>query len=374
MTISAFLGNHIKLLGKHYDIDIIANFEGRKPALTPEGANRLHDVAIDRKISIFRDINALFSLYRNYSNNRYDLVHSVTPKAGLLAMTAARLAGVPIRLHTFTGQVWATQQGFKRRLLKTMDRILAGMATHVLVDSASQRQFLINEGVVLPEKSTVLANGSISGVDTDRFKPDPETRQSVRDELGLDANDVVFLFLGRLNRDKGVLDLAQAFARIAGHKPNSRLLFVGPDEDGMRQQIMTICSQCIHQVCFVDFTSAPERYMNTADVFCLPSYREGFGSVIIEAAASGIPAIGSRIYGISDAIDNEQTGLMFEVGNVSELGESMLEMIDNSDKRQQMGTLARKRAVELFQSDMVSRELAIFYQQLLADDSAKARA
>jgi glycosyltransferase involved in cell wall biosynthesis len=373
MTITAFLTNHIEELGKNHDITIVANFEGQLPASVPKGAKRLHDVAIHRKISIVRDIKALLSLYQNYSNNRYDLVHSVTPKAGLLAMTAARLAGVPIRLHTFTGQVWVTQRGFKRRLLKMIDHILANMATHVLVDSDSQRQFLINEGFVSSEKSTVLANGSISGVDTDKFKPDPESRQSVRTELGLDVNDVVFLFLGRLNRDKGVLDLAQAFARIAGQRPFSRLLFVGPDEDGMRQQIMNTCSQCIHQVCFVDFTSAPEKFMAVADIFCLPSYREGFGSVIIEAAATGIPSIGSRIYGIIDAIDDGTTGLLFEAGNQQDLADIMLEMIDNNDKRQQMGTHARKRAVELFQSNMVSRELAAYYQQLLAEDPAKAK-
>ncbi|MBK5275237.1 MAG: glycosyltransferase [Desulfuromonadales bacterium] len=372
MTICAFLANHIRLLGQFFDVSVIANFDRNIPLKGVTGARHLCDVTIERKIDIIRDIKALIALFRHFSHYRYDIVHSVTPKAGLLAMAAARLAGVPVRIHTFTGQVWVTQTGFKRMLLKSMDRLLAGMATHILVDSASQRTFLINEGVVPPLKSTVLAKGSISGVDTVRFSPDSDVRSDVRSELGVVEGDVVFLFLGRLNRDKGVLDLAAAFASIAGQRSDTWLLLVGPDEEGMRHKIERECSRFLDRVRFIPYTSTPEKFMVAADVFCLPSYREGFGTVVIESASSGIPAIGSNIYGISDAIEDGRSGLLFEVGNIVMLSDKMFELICDKEVRIRMGKYARERAISHFQSDMLSIELMQYYKSVLYSAGRKA--
>ena len=152
---------------------------------------------------------------------RFDLVHSMTPKAGLLAMVAARVARVPVRLHTFTGQVWATRAGFLARRSSGLDTTIARAATFALADSHSQRSFLVSEGVVPASKIAVLANGSVSGVDAARFRPDADRRHRVRTSLGLATTDVVLLFLGRITRDKGVLDLARAFAILAERRSTS---------------------------------------------------------------------------------------------------------------------------------------------------------
>lgn len=366
MTVSAFLAGHIKLLGDFFNITVLANFEGTISKSPFDGANSIFSIPIYRKISPLNDLQALLALYRHYSMNRYDMVYSVTPKAGLLAMTAARLARVPLRVHTFTGQVWATKHGLKRRLLKFMDCIISMMATDILVDSWSQRQFLIKENVVSHAKSKVLANGSISGVDINRFTPSEDLRKRVRQDLEIEDSDKVFLFLGRLNKDKGVIDLAYAFSLISAKRPDTRLLIIGPDEDGMLKKISEVCSNCSSRVHFIDFTSEPNKFMAAADIFCLPSYREGFGSVIIEAASSGIPAIGSRIYGISDAIEDGVTGMLFEAGNSNDLARKMLEMLENINLRLQMGINARKRAIKLFKSDIVSQSLVSYYETLLS--------
>jgi glycosyltransferase involved in cell wall biosynthesis len=246
-------------------------------------------------------------------------------------------------------------------MLKTTDKMLAHFATHVLVDSPSQREFLMRERIVSEKKSGVLANGSISGVDTFRFRPDSELRKSIRQRESIPENDVVFLYIGRLKVDKGVLDLAQAYAQLGLNHDEAWLLFVGPDEEGLRPRMERICSSHTRRLCFVGYTTAVQEYMAAADVLCLPSYREGFGSVIIEAASAGIPAVASNIYGISDAIETGVTGLLHAAGDIADLQSKMKQMMEDPELRKRMGANARLRAQRRFSKELVSSALLDFY-------------
>ena len=361
ITVAAFLREHIRHAATCYDVTVAVN-TGNPEFLATLGLKaELQSIAIERKIAPWRDLQALTALYRLFRRRRFELVHSVSPKAGLLAMLAGRLARVPVRIHTFTGQVWVTRRGYARGLLKLMDRLIALFATHVLIDSPTQREFLLAQRVVSAEKSGVLGKGSVSGVDASRFRPDPQARAAVRQKLGYRDSDVVLLFLGRLNRDKGVIDLAQAFARIAATAQNARLLVIGPDEDGIQSSIQASLVNAAAQAQFIAYTGRPEDYMAAADVFCLPSYREGFGTTIIEAAATGIPAIGSRIYGITDAIDDGTTGLLFDPGDIGQLADAMLRLVSNELLRREMGERARARALRDFPAGAITAELMRFY-------------
>jgi len=279
-------------------------------------------------------------------------------------MLAAALAQVDIRIHTFTGQVWATKLGFGRVALKKLDKLIGCFCTHILVDSPSQRQFLLDEGVIASEKSCVLQKGSISGVDVNRFKPDYSARLRIRENLQIADGDVVFLFIGRLNRDKGILDLAVAFSNVACRHANARLLIVGVDEANLSEEIHRITENFEKQVEFIEFTPVPEEYMAASDVLCLPSYREGFGNVIIEAAAVGIPTIGSKIYGITDAVVDGYTGLLFTPRDVAALESCMEKMVGNDELRQSLGKAAHNRACEDFSSQKLSAAWLKYYQEL----------
>lgn len=361
ITFRAFLPGHLKALGERYDVSVAVHTDNPRFLDDLDLNVNVVPLAIERNIAPLADLAALFSLVRLFRRERFDLVHSVTPKAGLLAMLAGFIARVPRRVHIFTGQVWATRSGASRLLLKSMDRLLAGCATHLLADSASQRDFLVRQGVVRADKIRVLAGGSISGVDTRRFHADAATRESIRAELGIGGNDMLFLFLGRLNPDKGVLDLAAAFSRLP---EGCRLLFVGPDEAGMRGRIEDLAA-ATGRLHFVDYTDSPERYMAAADVFCLPSYREGFGSVILEAAACGVPAIGSRIYGVTDAIEDGKSGLLFPPRDVGALATCMLRLHDDHALRRSMGAYAGERAEKVFSSARVTDAWLEYYDALL---------
>jgi glycosyltransferase involved in cell wall biosynthesis len=268
---------------------------------------------------------------------------------------------VPLRTHTFTGQVWVTKVGVKRFLIKQSDRIIALLSTFNIVDSPSQRQFLVNENVMRLSKSTVFAKGSISGVDIARFKPNQLKRIDVRQQLNISENAIIFLFVGRLTLDKGVLDLAHAFSQLSLGK--AHLLFVGPDEGGMQVKIEHVTQGCSGYVHFVKHTDVPEYYMAAADVLFLPSYREGFGTVVIEAAAVGIPTIASRIYGISDAVVDGETGMMHEPRDINAIKNCMECLMNNEILRLSLGEKARARAIKDFDSKVITQDWLDFYHE-----------
>jgi glycosyltransferase involved in cell wall biosynthesis len=371
-TIKWFLMDQIEALSRSYEVCVILNIE--KGDALPELNAKVEVITapIVRNMSVLRDLHAVLRLVALFLRKRFDAVHSVTPKAGLIAGMSGAIARIPVRIHTFTGQVWITRTGIARFVLKTADKAIARMTTHVLVDSPSQRDFLLREGVVSEKKSRVLASGSISGVDTIRFRPDSELRQKIRQLEGIPENGVVFLYVGRLKVDKGVLDLAQAFARVGEYCGKAWLLIVGPDEEGLRPRIESLCYAVGRRLRFVGYTDGPEEYMAASDVLCLPSYREGFGSVIIEAASVGIPAVASNIYGIIDAIEPSAVEFLHEPGDIDALQSKMKQMIDDPQLREVLGEKARARAHRLFAKGLVTSTLVGFYDSVVGSGAELA--
>lgn len=360
-----YMKPHIAMLAEQHDVTLIANGTERDVALLLGEHVRFIHINIVRKISPWQDAAALFQLYRIFSQKSFDVVHSLTPKAGLLGMVAAFVAGVPYRIHTFTGQVWANHVGMARWGLKMIDKLFAKCATGLLADSFSQRQFLIDQHVVEKKKIVVLANGSICGVNIDRFIPNLAIRHKVRSDLGISDNAIVYLFLGRLNKDKGILDLAHAFAVLASRMPHAHLLMVGPDEGRMDMRLQLILEKCSSQFHRIGFTEKPEDYMACADIFCLPSYREGFGSVIIESAAVGIPAVASNIYGLVDAVKDGETGILHQPKNIEEIKLALLTLSNNEVMRKKMSEQAMAHVHAFFTTDIVVAAMRKYYHNIL---------
>lgn len=364
MSLRFFMRNHMLTLARQFEVTAVANFSAEELSGDWLPGIRLVSIPIARQISLFADLRVLIKLLMFFRVEGFNVVHSVTPKAGLLAMMAARLAGVPHRIHCFTGQVWATRRGMARSLLKRADCIIASNANHVLADSHSQLEFLEREAVVPPGQVVVLAAGSISGVDLDRFHPDKAMRNSIRDEWGLPAGACLLLFVGRLNRDKGVLDLAQAFAQLADTRDDVWLAVVGPDEAAIDHEFESVCGSAASRVRRIGYTAVPEQIMAAADIFVLPSYREGFGSVVIEAAACGLPAVVSRIYGLTDAVEENVTGLMHPAGDVVALRDCLARLCSDEGLRLKMGKAALERASRSFSIQDVTAALVAYYKIL----------
>ena len=366
LTAEVFLREQLAALSERYRVTIVAG-DGERCLVVGKGREiAVTSLPIRREISIWNDLVAVGRLWWLLRTVKAEVVHSITPKAGLLATVAGALAGTKHRVHTFTGQVWATERGFYRSLLKLCDRITAAAATNILVDSATQLAFLTAQRVVKPGKATVISNGSISGVDIQRFRPNSDARYAVRSRLSIPTDAILFLYVGRLKRAKGVVDLVSAFHQycVAGHRGN--LLLVGPDEEQLTDILKTLCGDHDCRVHFVGQVCNPEHYMAAADVLCLPSYREGFGTVLIEGAAVGIPCIATRIYGVLDAVIEGSTGLLCEPGDIKGLVRAMVRIAEDNHLRSRIGRSAAVRARERFSSVCVTEFITDYYSAMLA--------
>jgi glycosyltransferase involved in cell wall biosynthesis len=363
MTVTAFLNAHIERLADDYDVFVVSNFSAGDVGVSPR-AERVH-VDIAREISPVRDVTGLLQLAQVFRKYRFDIVHSVTPKAGLLSMTAGFIARIPVRIHWFTGQVWVTRRGAARLVLKSADRLIATLATHLLADSPSQRDFLVGESVCSANRIEVIGDGSICGVDGQRFKPDSEARVAIREAHGIGQDKIVILFLGRLNIDKGVREMAQAMCLIDADFPDVHWLVVGPDEEGMVDHLKQAGQALGSRLHFQGFTRQPEAYMAAADIFCLPSYREGFGSSVLEAAAAGVPSVASRIYGLSDAVEDNVTGILVESHDASGLAQALTRLLSEPRLTGRMGEAARARALNQFSASRVVDGLYAFYRRIV---------
>ena len=364
-TILAFMSKHIQALSGEYSTYVICSDTGNIPLgrLIPDV--EYIDISIQRQIAPFKDLASLFKLIHFFRSNQFTLVQSITPKAGLLSMLAAWICRVPIRVHIFTGQVWVTRTGFSRWYLKSFDRVIALLATSLLADSPSQKQFLVAEGIVRAHDIQVLGDGSICGVDTLRFKPNEEAKKKIRAQLEIPEEATVALFMGRLKRDKGVLDLARALGSLQSEPTNLYIVFAGPDEEDLTGQILQLASSRGSQVRFVGSVNNPEDFFASSDFLCLPSYREGFGLVTIEAAAVGIPTLASRIYGITDAVIDGVTGILHEPGDSASLAKGLQDMTMHPKICQAMGDAAKSRALELFSTSRIVKAQFSYYQSLI---------
>lgn len=361
-VVNSFLRPHIQAAADKYEVVVICNSVDK---YLLEGINaRFIFLPIERKPSIFRDIEILISLINIFKREKFNIVHSHMPKTGFLGMFAAWLVCVPMRINTFHGEVWATKNGWKRYALKSFDRLICFFSTDLLLVSGSQFLFLLREGVVPVHKAKLIGSGSVCGVDLTRFKKDDVACASVRNELGISSESKVILFMGRLNHEKGILELVDVFCKIINKGFDAQLLIVGSEEDITYEKVRYSSGSASGRLHYVNFTTRAERYMAAADILCLPSRREGFGMVIIEAAACCVPAVASRIYGITDAVDDGKTGLLYKVDNNLDLESSLLKLILDNNLRKDMGFKARQRVETFFSEKLITKELINFYDSI----------
>lgn len=366
-TATSFLMDHIAVLKRYYEVHLICNFPNDESKIPFEELGlKCHSVHILRKISVLYDLKGLLALVKLFRREKYQCVHSVTPKAGLLTALAGWMAGVPNRVHIFTGQVWATRKGFMRMMLKGMDKLIAKLNTRLLVDGEGQRRFLIDEGVLTEKNSFVPAEGSIAGIKLDRFVISKEVREEERRRIGLKRDDVVFIFLGRLNHDKGIGELYEAFNRLAPECENAKLLFYGVDEEGYDEKISNYpnIKRGVNYF-FPGLTKTPYKALQAGDVFVLPTWREGFGVSVLEAQALALPVITSNAYGVVNASIEGVTGLRCGVNDPEGLYLAMKKYYDNPNLRKLHGEAGCKRVVEKFNNEVVSQAWLDFYKEIL---------
>ena len=359
---TAFLKDHMSALRKDYQVYYVCNEPNElNIAVEHDG---YHCVDIQRGISIWKDLKCLAYLVKYFKKEHFDAVHSVTPKAGLLTAVAGFFARIPIRIHIFTGQVWANKRGPMRWLLKFMDKMIVLFGNNFLVDGEGQRQFLIQQGILKEKNSRVLGHGSICGVNLKRFNPTEETRKEARKEVKA-GNRIVFVFMGRLNHDKGMYELLPAFDKLAAERDDVFLLLFGNDEENIASHFPEYKHMNDSNYLYYGRTSEPQKMLQAGDVFVLPTYREGFGSSVIEASALGLPVICSDAYGVRDAMVDDVTGLRCKVGDVESLFEAMKRFAESPELINRMGKAGMERVVKDFDGKKMTENWVNLYHQLV---------
>ena len=316
-------------------------------------------VPMERHISIFKDVKALMALVKVFRREKPDMVHSMTPKAGLLCMLAAKMAHVPVRVHTFTGLVWPTAKGLKRRILMLTDWLTCACATHVIPEGEGVKADLQRHITRKPMK--VLGYGNVKGVDMERFSPS-------RFDVSKNPSAFTFVFVGRIVGDKGINELVEAFVKLHEKHQNARLILVGsyeheldPLSDTTREQIES--NEAI-DACGPKYDDDLLRMYMNADCFVMPSYREGFPNTVLEAGAMGLPSIVTDINGSREIIENEKNGLIIPSKNASALYDAMERMLTDDTARETMRSNARPMIASRFEKSFVQKCQIEFYKEI----------
>jgi len=321
---------------------------------------------ISRQVAPFADLLSLIRLYWLLRRLKPDLVEFSTPKAGLLGTFAAMLCGVPGRVYMLRGLKLETAIGWKRRLLLACERVASTCAHSVLCNSESLRARAIDLRIAPAVKLHLVGVGSSNGVDMERFSPGSS---SARKHLGIPANVPVVGFVGRLTRDKGLPELIQAFDQLSSAEPQARLLLVGwfdAAEDAIDDELRARIASHPRIYC-TGFVADTAPYYRAMDVMVLPTWREGFPNVVLEAAATGIPVVTTQSTGSRDSVVPEVTGLLIPPGYPEAICEAVLKLLRDPARRLRMGEAARAWVLEHYLEDRVLGLTAEYYLSMLDD-------
>lgn len=334
-----------------------------------EGVHKLHPdvkclvVNMERRISLVKDAKSLWQLWRTFCREKPQMVHSMTPKAGLLCMVAAWMARVPVRVHTFTGLIFPTAFGLKRKILMTTDWLTCACATHIIPEGEGVKNDLLKNGIT-KKPIKVLGYGNCRGIDLEHYDKTPEVMAKVKKLRKEDA--FTFISVGRLVGDKGINELVEAFVRLNREYPNTRLVLVGPEEkelDPLKPETLKVITECPN-INAVGVQNDVRPWFAAADVAVLASYREGFPNVVIEAGAMELPQIVTDINGAREIIISGENGTIIPPKSVDALYEAMKRMLD-ADYRNPLVKNARKLIASKYEQGFVRKCLYDFYDKIL---------
>ena len=344
-----FLREHIKILGDTFDVLIAHNTNIDTYCPDVSDLCKEYNLTIQRRFAVWGDLWAVIQLSKLIIKIRPKVVLSMTPKSGLIGMLVARIFRIGIRVHIFQGEVWPNRTGIIRKILQFCDALIIRNSTHLLCVSSSERDLLQRTFSINAGKLELLGKGTICGIKPNFFLNNKEKRKQAQQIYDVPVNAKVCVYVGRICEEKGLRELITAFCQLNHTERDKRLILVGPEENfSVTSEFQKWPADIIDLISIHPFTDDPSLVLSKSDFLCLPSHREGFGLTIIEAAAMGLPAIGSRIVGISDAIVDNETGLLHEVKNVSDLSRCMQKMFDDDTLRLEMGRKAKLRAHKYF--------------------------
>lgn len=346
--------------GPNNELDSVTEFEG-----VPTFA-----VEMTRQITPFKDLRAVWQLYKLFKKEKPFIVHSHTPKAGTLSMIAAKFANVPHRLHTIAGLPLVEARGLKRLVLNIVEKITYACATKIYPNSYGLVEIILENKFTKKNKLKVIANGSSNGIDTNYFNPvlfnQEEEQKKFKKHLGILKEDFVFVYVGRLVSDKGVNELLCAFDSINNHYEDVKLLLVGGYENELDPLLPSSMAliKTNKNIISVGWVDDVRPYFAISNVLVFPSYREGFPNVVMQSGAMELPSIVTNINGCNEIIEHKKHGLIIPVKDVDALIEGMTYVLSNQEIAKKMGIASRENIVSKFERQRVWDALLKEYQRL----------
>lgn len=374
LSLKVLLRQQLRFMTEHFDVIAVSSSGKLLDEVGFHEGVKTVPVEMTRAITPLQDLKALWNLFWLFKKERPDIVHTHTPKAGLLGMIASRLAGVPIRLHTVAGLPLMENRGLKRKVLEFVEWLTYSCATKVYPNSSNLAQFIIKSKFCKNAKLKVLGNGSSNGINTAFFKLTPELEgaaSNLRKELNISTNDFVFVFVGRLVRDKGIEELVAAFSELKKQYKSIKLLLVGPFEPTL-DPISTQALQFIQEdadIINVGFQQDIRPYLALSHALAFPSYREGFPNVPMQAGCFHLPSIVTNINGCNEIIVEGQNGLIIPVKCTKALREAMEKLLSDKELYKQLKANARSMIVARYDQQLFWNILLNEYQDQLSTNA-----
>jgi len=369
LSLNVLLKGQLRFLKRYFDILGVSSSGPLLDEVSEREGVRVSKVEMERGISPFRDVISLIRLYLLFKREKPTIVHSITPKAGLLSMVAGKFAGVPIRIHTFTGLIFPSKQGFLQKILINMDKLLCSAATNIYPEGLGVRKDLISFKIT-SKPLKILANGNVNGIDLEYYDVNnisEETRLALKSSLGIDENDFVFVFVGRLVGDKGINELIEAFSTL--ERSEVKLLLVGPfesDLDPVKENTQREI-ETNPNIISVGFQKDVRSYFAISDALVFPSYREGFPNVVMQAGAMELPAIVSNINGCNEIILEGVNGTIIPVKDSAAICVALLRLLDDKQYYNKLKANSRKMIADRYEQNVVWNALLEEYKVLLAN-------
>jgi glycosyltransferase involved in cell wall biosynthesis len=374
-SLKVLLRNQLKFMNKNFQVIGVSSPEKELQEVAVQEGIQTLPVSMTRAITPFRDLVSIYKLYRICKKHQPVIIHSHTPKAGLIGMVAGRLAGVPVRLHTVAGLPLMESSGFKRWILETVEKFIYGFAHQVYPNSSKLADFILKSKFCPESKIKVLGNGSSNGIDVDHFNLNPsiaEKSVQLRKQLGFIEEDFVFVYIGRMVKDKGITELIDAYTLLKQEFPAAKLLLVGPFEphlDPIPSSTVTAIKSN-PSIVHVDFQQDVRPYLGLSQALVFPSYREGFPNVPMQAGCMGLPSIVTDINGCNEIVQDGVNGIIVPAKKTEPLRLAMKKIMQDKDFYASMKAVARKSIVNRFGQQKLYEIILKEYQNKLKSNQS----
>jgi len=373
ISLEKLLEGQLGFMKAYFEVVAISAVKEKLEAYGKKEGVRVFPLELTRKITPIKDIAAVFKLYRFLKKEKPSIVHTHTPKAGIVGMTAAWFAGVPNRLHTVAGMPLMEASGFKRKVLNFVEKLTYRFATEVYPNSKGLYDFIIAENFTKASKLSIIGNGSSNGIDTKYFDPvsySENDKISLRDKLKIPQGHFLYIFVGRLVKDKGINELITAFSKLSDSNNAISLLLVGPFENDLDPLLPESLSTIEKHpnIYTVGYQSDVRPYFSIADALVFPSYREGFPNVVMQAGAMGLPSIVTDINGCNEIIAHGKNGLIIPSKDTQALYNSIKQLSTKPSLFANLKANSREMITSRYERQQVWDALLFKYQRLLGKD------